>query len=320
MGNTIEENSTELIGDIQNLQNIELDLFNTLEKGIANNTLTADDKTTIVDQINKVSEMRIKSFANLNTMNLNYQDGVASASNVITHQISALNVVENELNDAKNRLKIINEERNSKLRLVEINTYYGEKYANHTSIMKTVVYFCIPIILLTILANMNIIPSIIYTALIIIIAVWAIVAIGSKLIYSMSHDNMNYQEYTWWGQNPPSSPTVDTGDSTGKNPWFSIGSSCVAQECCEDGYTYVPSPTNKCVANANLPAGVAPYNPSQSISSTDASGLTSAASSAASGLTSAASSAASGLTSAASGLTSTATQSVASIYSSLSSF
>ena len=84
MGNTIEENSTELIGDIQNLQNIELDLFNTLEKGIANNTLTADDKTTIVDQINKVSEMRIKSFANLNTMNLNYQDGVASASNVIT--------------------------------------------------------------------------------------------------------------------------------------------------------------------------------------------------------------------------------------------
>jgi len=311
MGNPIEENSTELIGDIQNLQNIELDLFNTLEKGIANNTLTADDKTTIVDQINKVSEMRIKSFANLNNMNLFYQGGVSSASNVITHQLSALNVVETELNEAKIKLKIVDEERNNKLRLVEINTYYGEKYANHTSIMKTVVYFCIPIILLTILANMNIIPRTIYSLLIIIIAVWAIVAIGVKLIYSMSHDNMNYQEYIWWGQNPPSSPTVDTGDSTGKNPWFTIGASCVAQECCEDGYTYVPSPINKCVANENLPAGVDPYNPSQSVSSTDASGLTSAAASAAS-------SAASGLTSAASGLTSTATQSVASVYSSLS--
>lgn len=296
MGNTIEENSTELIGDIQNLQNIELDLFNTLEKGIANNTLTADEKTTIVDQINKVSEMRIKSFANLNNMNLSYQGGVSSASNVITHQLSALNVVENELIDAKNRLKIINEERNSKLRLVEINTYYGEKYANHTSIMKTVVYFCIPIILLTILANMNIIPSTIYSVLIIIIAVWAIVAIGSKLIYSMSHDNMNYQEYTWRGQNPPSSPTVDTGDSTGKNPWYSIGASCVAQECCEDGYTYVPSPTNKCVANTNLPTDVAPYNPSQAVSSTNVSGLTSAAP----------------------GLSPTVNQSVASVYSSLS--
>jgi hypothetical protein len=296
MGNTIEENSTELIGDIQNLQNIELDLFNTLEKGIANNTLTADDKTTIVDQINKVSEMRIKSFANLNTMNLNYQGGVSSASNVITHQISALNVVENELNGAKNRLKSIDEERNNKLRLVEINTYYGEKYANHTSIMKTVVYFCIPIILLTILANMNIIPSSIYSVLIIIIAVWAIVAIGSKLMHSMSHDNMNYQEYTWRGQSPPSSPTVDTGDSGGKNPWFTIGASCVAQECCDDGYTYVPSPTNKCVANTNLPEDVSPYNPSQAVSSTDASGLTSAAP----------------------GLTPTASQSVASVYSSLS--
>ena len=54
-----EEESTELIGDIQNLQNIELDLFDTLEKGIANNTLTAADKTTIIDQIKKVSDMRV---------------------------------------------------------------------------------------------------------------------------------------------------------------------------------------------------------------------------------------------------------------------
>jgi hypothetical protein len=296
---TTEEESTELIGDIQNLQNIELDLYDTLEKGIANNTLTADDKSSLIDQINKVSEMRIKLFANLNSLNQHYQGSVASGGSVIQNQINALSIVENELHQSAEALKVLNNDKNNMQRMVEINTYYGEKYADHKSIMKTIVYFCIPIILLTVLANMGFLPRSIYAFLLIILSVAAIVIIGLKLIKSLSHDNMNYQEYAW-GTQAPTAPAVDTSDSTGQNPWFSIGASCVAQECCEDGFTYVPSPTNKCVANVNLPSGVAPYNPSQAASVSAAPGTEPS------------------LTSAASGVASAATQSVASVYSSLS--
>jgi hypothetical protein len=264
---TTEEESAELIGDIQNLQNIELDLFDTLEKGVANNTLTAADKTTIIDQINKVSDMRVRLFANLNSLNQSYQGSVATGGSVIQNQLSALNIVENELNQYTDSIKALSNEKNNMQRMVEINTYYGEKYSDHKSIMKTVVYFCIPIILLTVLANMGFLPRSIYVFLLIILCVAAIVIIGAKLIKSLSHDNMNYQEYSW-GTQAPTAPAVDTSNSSGKNPWFSVGASCVAQECCEDGFTYVPSPTNKCVSNANLPSGVAPYNPSQAVSST----------------------------------------------------
>ena len=310
---TTEEESAELIGDIQNLQNIELDLFDTLEKGVANNTLTAADKTTIIDQINKVSDMRVRLFANLNSLNQSYQGSVASGGSVIQNQLTALNIVENELNQYTDYIKAISNEKNNIQRMVEINTYYGEKYSDHKSIMKTVVYFCIPIILLTVLANMGFLPRSIYVFLLIILCVAAIVIIGAKLIKSLSHDNMNYQEYSW-GSQAPTGPAIDTSDSSGKNPWFSVGASCVAQECCEDGFTYVPSPTNKCVSNANLPSGVAPYNPSQSVSST-----TNAASTDISGLLGrAAAGTATGLTSSASGVTSTATQSVSSVYSALS--
>lgn len=312
MSNT-EDESVELIGDIQNLQNIELDLFDTLEKGIANNTLTSTDKETIIDQINKVSDMRVKLFNNLNSLNQHYQGSVASGGSVIQNQINALRIVESELQQSAEALKVLNNDKNNMQRMVEINTYYGEKYADHKSIMKTVVFFCIPIILLTILANMGFLPRSIYAFLLIILSVAAIVVIGSKLVKSLSHDNMNYQEYTW-GNQAPTAPAIDTSDSTGKNPWFNIGASCVAQECCEDGFTYVPSPTNKCVANVNLPSGVTPYNASQAVSTTSASATTSIGGllgSAVSGTTT-------GLTSAASGVTSTATQSVASVYSSLS--
>jgi hypothetical protein len=307
-----EEESAELIGDIQNLQNIELDLYDTLEKGIANNTLTAADKTTLIDQINKVSEMRVKLFTNLNSLNQHYQGSVASGGSVIQNQISALSVVETELRQSADALKVLNNDKNNMQRMVEINTYYGEKYADHKSIMKTVVYFCIPIILLTVLANIGFLPRSIYSFLLIIISVAAIVIIGVKLIKSLSHDNMNYQEYAW-GNQAPTAPAVDTGDSTGKNPWFSIGASCVAQECCDDGFTYVPSPTNKCVANENLPSGVAPYNPNQAASTTAA-----PATGASEILGTAVADTTSGLTSAASGVARTTTQSVASVYSSLS--
>lgn len=304
-----EEESAELIGDIQNLQNIELDLYDTLEKGVANNTLTAAEKRTIIDQINKVSDMRVKMFANLNNLNQHYQGSVASGGSVIQNQITALNIVETELQQSADTLKLLNNDKNNMQRMVEINTYYGEKYADHKSIMKTVVFFCIPIILLTILANMGFLPRSIYAFLLIILCVAAIVIVGAKLVKSLSHDNMNYQEYVW-GTQAPKAPAVDTSDSTGKNPWFSVGASCIAQECCEDGFTYVPSPNNKCMANKNLPAGVAPYNPSQAVSSTGR-GISGVLGTAIVGTTS-------GLTSAASGVTSTATQSVASVYSSLS--
>jgi len=314
MSNTIEDESVELINDIQNLQNIELDLFDTLEKGIANNTLTDADKTALIDQINKVSKMRVNLFNTLNGMNQYYQGTVSSTGNVLTNQLNALQVVENELNDATTRLNIINDEKNNKQRMVEINTYYSERYADHKSIMQVIVMFCIPIIILTVLANMHILPRIIYAILLSIILVIAIIVVGIKLIMSVSHDNMNYQEYVWGSKNNPPTNTVDTSDSTGTNPWYTTGLECVGQQCCQDGFTYVPAPTNMCVANVNLPEGVAPYNPNQAVSVTTGASSSTGTSSFMGDIANSTTN----LTSAASGIATTADNSVASVYNSLS--
>jgi hypothetical protein len=266
--NQLEDQSTEIIADIQNLQSIETDLFKTLETGLTNKTLTADQQTNIVDQINKVANMRASLFKTLNNSQQYYRGTVSSVGGIIGHQINALDVVENQLNESKKRLKIIEEEKNNKLRLVEINTYYGEKYANHTGIMKTVVFFCIPIIILAVLANANILPHSIYVFLFIIVVVVAIVIIWRQILDALSRDNMVYDEYVW-GKEPPEKPEVNLDMNNLVDPWKGIGLTCVAQECCDTGYTYVPSPTNKCISNSQLPAGVNPYNPSaaQSVSS-----------------------------------------------------
>jgi hypothetical protein len=258
--------------------------------------------------------MRVNLFNTLNGMNQYYQGTVSSTGNVLTNQLNALQVVENELNDATTRLNIINDEKNNKQRMVEINTYYSERYADHKSIMQVIVMFCIPIIILTVLANMHILPRIIYAILLSIILVIAIIVVGIKLIMSVSHDNMNYQEYVWGSKNNPPTNTVDTSDSTGTNPWYTTGLECVGQQCCQDGFTYVPAPTNMCVANVNLPEGVAPYNPNQAVSVTTGASSSTGTSSFMGDIANSTTN----LTSAASGIATTADNSVASVYNSLS--
>ena len=46
---------------------------------------------------------------------------------------------------------MLNLKKNNKMRLVEINDYYGDKYAEHSQLMKIVIFTLIPVIILAIL-------------------------------------------------------------------------------------------------------------------------------------------------------------------------
>jgi hypothetical protein len=98
--------------------------------------------------------------------------------------------------------------------------------------------------------------------------------------------------------------------SAGVDPWKGIGLTCVAQECCDTGFTYVPSPTNKCVANSKLPTGVKPYDPTSSTSVSSGAASTSSAPGTSNPFAA--------LGGAASGVANYATGSVASVYDSVS--
>lgn len=260
MGTPVEDRNADIITDIQNLQAVETDLFRTLESGLASKSLTREQQQSLVDKINNAATMRESLFESLTSEQEYYSDTATNVGNIIGHQINSLDVVEKQMNDAKKRLKVIEDEKNNKLRLVEINTYYGEKYADHARIMKTIVFFCIPIIFLALLANSGILPNSIYVVLFIIIGVIAFVVIWKQLIEAASRDNMNYQEYSW-GYSPPKKPYVDTSNPHGSSdPWMGVGLTCMAQACCDTGFTYVPSPTNKCVSNDELPTGTRPYS------------------------------------------------------------
>jgi hypothetical protein len=258
----IQAKNTQTLTDIQDLQTIETELFTTLETGMNNNSLSTAQKQSILDKITKISNMRTQLYTNMSGTQSFFQKNATFASTTLGEQLEAIKIVESELTDSRNQYKLIQNDKNTKLRQVEINTYYGDKYSDHSNILKTVIFICILIIIVSLLANYGIISQYFYSYLFIIIMSVGIIYIGWLILEAMSHDNMIYQEYSWGNYPPTNPPPVDTSDSV-IDPWSTIGLTCVGQNCCDTDFTYVPT-SNKCMSNTNLPTGVSPYVPPSS--------------------------------------------------------
>jgi len=245
---TMEIENAELLNDIQGLQAIEQDLFSKLEAGVADGTLSHEDKTALIAQIDKVSQMRINSYQSLNDMNQFYQGNVNSSHNTLSDQVLAVGIVEDELKRAKQNLQSIKDEKDNKQRLVEVNMYYGERYEDYKNYMKSIVFICIPIIILSLLSKFHILPDFIYYTLLVLIVVVSIIYLFIRTLYLSRHNNMDYQEYDW-NFNLKNAPAVNTGTPSATAPWTSSASTatCVGQQCCSTGETYDAS-MNQCTS------------------------------------------------------------------------
>ena len=227
-------NNSQILNDIQSLQNLEQQLFSSLE---SNASLTTTQQQEIINKINDLSKMRINLYQTINGMNSYFQSALYNSRGTLDQQAAAIQIVENELNKSKRRLKTLEDTKNNKIRLVEINEYYGDKYAEHSQLMKIIIYTLIPMIVLTGIFNMGFLPSVIYYGLIVIISIIAGIFFWFRLWSIWSRDRMNYQAYDW-KFNPNS---VSAASGSASDPWLSsLGSvgTCVGNACCTTGMIY----------------------------------------------------------------------------------
>lgn len=246
--NNFEERNEQTLTDIQGLQSIEKELFNQLNSGLDNGTLTPEKKNDIITKINEISQMRINLYKNLNSVSSFYSSNVASSNAVLAEQTLAVGIIEQELNQSKKRLSQLEDDSNQQMRMVQINTYYGDKYSTSVDILKSILLFCIPILFITVLFRAEFIPNSIYSIILVVFVVWGAIYVGRKIIDASFRDNMNYQEYAWEfdkSSAPANNMTFSTQGNT--DPWAATSSiTCLGSSCCYDGTTYMES-LNQCV-------------------------------------------------------------------------
>lgn len=260
MTDNLQGRNDQIIDNIKSLQATEMKLYDSLES----KSLNSDQKQQIIDKINQISQMRINLYANLKDSYSYYQQDVSESRNTMNDQMVSVDVIENELNDSKRRLNLLEAQKNNKIRLVEINTYYGKQYNAHKQIMQIIVLICIPVLILTILSSKGILPPKITSMLTGIIIIIGIYIIGAKIIDLSNRDNLNFDEYNWYFDKeaaPTNSSETTTNTSSSSDPWASSSSTCIGSECCYDNNTY-DAAQNKCIPTAK-------YNANQSTAETE---------------------------------------------------
>jgi hypothetical protein len=200
------------MGDNSDIQGI-IGNINELEKSLVQTIQYTDSPTIRANaetELKKLQDVKARYINNTNSL---YEKAYAydEASQALiryqNHTSTALTEV-NEKLSLEERLAL--REIENKRRMVEINTYYSDKYADYIFITKMVILLCAIIIVLSVLTKRSILSRGMYTLLLIISCSIILCIIIIRWISMRYRDPINYKQFKFYvpTYTPTSSPTT----------------------------------------------------------------------------------------------------------------
>ena len=163
-------------------------------------------------------------------------------------------LVQNESDQVDARIKQLQQDKVSSVRMLEINNYFTERTKAYNQLIRIVCGLIILIIILSILIKKQIIPSNISNFVLFVVILISVIIILSKLFDIFRRDNMDFNDFRFIDNVKANDPTVieynarqlgliDADATLDFNTC--IGSSC----CSEPGLVYDDA-IDKCVAES----------------------------------------------------------------------
>ena len=207
------------------------------------NTLSGDDESItkqnqILDRINRLSMIRSTLFATLEQMYQRLGGRVATTRGVLADQITVAKVMEQQLVEAKRSLGQVVGTQDNKMRMVEVNTFYADKYRAQSGLMQLIIIVVVVFLVLVILMKRKLLPGRLGAVLLIGVFIIGGLVIGVRIFDVNSRSNMVFDEYSWDGSDPPAySP--DDSDQGREMPYADL---CINGLCCGEqwGTKFVP--------------------------------------------------------------------------------
>lgn len=249
------------LNNIKDLQNLEKDLYTQLEIS-ATTQGNAAQQTDLINRINKISQIRMSLLQTLNTMSNTLQTQVGNSRVNLVDQLTLIGVIEQQLNQIKAQMNQSDNIKNNKLRMVEINTYYGKRYRSYTELMKIVIFSCVIFLILALLKKKELLPENIANGLLSIFLIISLFFFLRKVNDIYWRDNMDFDQYNWYNHPESYGKTVFEYDEEAiaginlkdeledglyditKDVASVIG--CVGAECCSKKMKY-DKKKDKCV-------------------------------------------------------------------------
>ena len=183
------------INNLKQLQDLEKYMFRNLQNLDKTDSSSDAQKEIIKSRINELSSMRQSLFNKLKTMYTESQKDVADSRSDLADQYTVVSVIEDELNNAKNKLSHLKNDRANKIRLSEIGDWEFERYESHKNIFKYIVYCCLIVLIIVYLMNFSWFPSSVGSLSIILTISYTIIYISSTLYWNFVRDDRYYQKF-----------------------------------------------------------------------------------------------------------------------------
>ena len=156
--------------------------------------------------------------------------------------------MEEQLNQARQGLDKVAGSQENKMRMVEINTYYSDKYRAQSSLVKLIIVVVVAFLLVVILMKRELIPQEVAVVLIVGILLIGGLLVGLRYWNISSRDNMVFDEFDFRYADPP--PYEPGG---GRQDQIDMGVPCYDQLCCAKGTRFVPGSVAEGTSNQCLP-------------------------------------------------------------------
>jgi len=228
--NMSSSDNTDLIDGVKNtiknitiIQSLESDIYNKLLQNDTNPTMSQEDVDKSITELGNLSIIKINLYDSIKDMFENSIDTTLSSQQDVQEQLSAIKVVDSELQNSAKRLNDLNENNINQMRMIEINKYYEEKYNDHAGFIKYLILFIIILLINYILYKRLLINDSIYKILLFIIILIGFIILGKYYYKMMFRSNMEYQEYVF----PYASVVGSTSsDASTSNPWENPTQTC----------------------------------------------------------------------------------------------
>ena len=227
------------------------DLQRELQKLSANDFDTKEQQR-VYDELQLLQNLRGGLVSFLPTLVQNTAQTVSSSRAALANQMTVAEIMNQQVQQAEIGLGKVAGTQNNKMRMVEVNTYYSDRYRAQAGLMKLIIIVCVAFLLIVILMKKNLIPQPIAITLLV-----GVVLIGGFLV-ALRHFNISsrssmvFDEFDW-NANPPA---YEPGSGDGLGGDFGIP--CVDSECCIEGETEIALDEkgfNKCVPIGTGDAG-----------------------------------------------------------------
>jgi len=260
MGLYSDDSSTQL-AEITTMSQIISELYAELESSLSNPNISSQESDNIIRDIERLTKVKNILIGNYLQMNANAQQLSISQKIAYDETMNAISATNKEIAESKKKIALLNQEKYNRLRLIEINNYYGSQYSNHQKIIMYIIGICIFFLITIILKNKNILSSNVFYWLNIIVISISIIVIGYMVKDSYSHNNMNYEEYDYdFNYNQtildyPITPTSTTTSNAVVNTSVSTCNVISGSSFCSDNQTFNDT-TQKCETNIVPPDSV----------------------------------------------------------------